>query len=138
MRRALRTVGHAAGWLHLALASAVVLGVFVQVYLVGSYIFGAGQGALDAHQSAGFVVQGLEVLVFLTALLAWLPRVDRLLSLSLAVVGSVQAGLASADRWVGGLHPLLALIVLSLAAALVQRGARRCRAPVEPVAGSTG
>jgi hypothetical protein len=124
---ALGAVRRAAAWLHLALASATVLGVFVQVYLIGSYIFGAGQGALDAHETAGFVVQGLEVIVFLAALVAWLPRLDLVLSLSLAVIGSLQAGLASADRWVGGLHPLLALVVLGLASALALRGIRRRR-----------
>src|SRR6202007_2062150 len=40
-------------WVHLALALAIVLGVFVQVYLIGSYFFGAGQGALDAHAAGG-------------------------------------------------------------------------------------
>jgi hypothetical protein len=124
-RPALRKVRHSAAGLHLALACAVVLGVFVQVYLIGSYIFGAGQGALDAHETAGFVVQGLEVIVFLAALPAWLPRVDLALSLALAVIGSLQAGLAGADRWVGGLHPLLALVVLGLAAGLALRGIRR-------------
>jgi hypothetical protein len=79
-RPALGAVRRAAAWLHLALASAIVIGVFVQVYLIGSYIFGAGQGALDAHETAGFVVQGLEVIVFLAALVAWLPRLDLVLS----------------------------------------------------------
>jgi hypothetical protein len=128
-RPALGAVRRAAAWLHLALALAIVIGVFVQVYLIGSYIFGVGQGALDAHETAGFVVQGLEVIVFLAALVAWLPRLDLVLSLSLAVIGSLQAGLASADRWVGGLHPLLALVVLGLASALALRGIRRRRDP---------
>jgi hypothetical protein len=132
---ALGAVRRAAAWLHLALASATVLGVFVQVYLIGSYIFGAGQGVLHAHETAGFVVQGLEVIVFLAALVAWLPRLDLVLSLSLAVIGSLQAGLASADRWVGGLHPLLALVVLGLASALALRGIRR-RRDARPLRGS--
>lgn len=122
MLQAIRT---GARWLHLALALAIVLGVFVQVYLIGSYIFGAGQGVLDAHRSTGFVVQGLEVVLFLAALAASLPRRDLLLSLLLAVIGIVQAGLANAHRWVGGLHPLLALLVLALAATLALRATRR-------------
>jgi hypothetical protein len=123
-KRALRFVRRAAGWLHLALASAVVLGVFLQVYLIGSYIFGAGQGALDAHKSTGWTVHGLEMLVFVAALIAWLPWRDLGLSALLAVIGTVQVSLASEQRWIGGLHPLLALVVLGLATTLALRAFR--------------
>ena len=126
-RQTLRAIRTGARWLHLALALAIVVGVFVQVYLIGSYIFGAGQGVLDAHRSTGFVVQGLEVVLFLAALAAWLPRRDLLLSLLLLVIGIVQASLANAHRWVGGLHPLLALVVLALAATLALRATRQAR-----------
>lgn len=122
-----RFVRSGADWLNLAFASAIVLGVFLQVYLIGSYIFGSGQGALDAHRSVGFALQGPELFVLLSALIGWLPRIDLMLSFLVAIVGFVQAGLASAHQWVGGLHPLLALVVLSLAAALTLRGIRRHR-----------
>ena len=125
--RLLHTIRTGARWLHLALTLAIVLGVFVQVYLIGAYIFGAGQGALDAHETVGFTIHGLEVLVFVTAIGAWLPRRDLGLSLLLAVIGTVQVSLASGHRWVGGLHPLLALVVLSLAATLALRAIRRRR-----------
>jgi hypothetical protein len=126
-RRVLHAIRVGARWAHLALALAIVLGVFVQVYLIGAYIFGAGQSALDAHKTAGFTVHGLEVLVFVAALVAWLPRRDVVLSLLLGVVGTVQVTLASEHRWVGGLHPLLALVVLTLAATLALRAIRRHR-----------
>jgi hypothetical protein len=126
-RRVLQTTRVGARWLHLALALAIVLGVFVQVYLIGAYIFGAGQGALNAHETAGFTAHGFEVLVFVAALIAWLPRRDLVLSLLLAIVGTVQVALASEHRWVGGLHPLLALVVLVLAATLALRAIRRRR-----------
>jgi hypothetical protein len=112
---------------HHTFASPIVVGVFLQVYLIGSYIFGAGQGALDAHRTVGFALQGPELFVLLTALIAWLPRIDLMLSLLAAIVGFVQAFLASAHQWVGGLHPLLALVVLGLATALALRGIRRHR-----------
>ena len=112
-------------WMHLVLALAVVAGVFVQVYLIGAYIFGAGQGALDAHKTAGWTVHGFELLVFVAALVAWLPWVDLVLSLLLAVIGTVQVALANEHRWVGGLHPLLALVLVGLAATLVLRAVRR-------------
>ena len=116
-----------AAWLHLALALAIGLGVFLQVYLIGAYIFGAGSDALDAHTDVGFTVHGLEVLLFLVALVAWLPRADVGLSLLMALLGTTQIALADAHGWTGGLHPLGALLVLVLAAAIVRRSLRRRR-----------
>jgi len=130
--RTLQAVRVGGRWVHLALALAVVGGVFVQVYLIGAYIFGAGQSALDAHKSAGWTVHGFELLVFAAALLAWLSWVDLVLSFLLAVIGTVQVFLASEHRWVGGLHPVLALVVVSLAAMLVLRALRRRRTMREP------
>jgi hypothetical protein len=76
--------------------------------------------------SVGWTVHGLEVLVLLAALVAWLPWRDLGLS-ALAVIGTVQVSLASEQRWIGGLHPLLALVVLGLATTLALRGFRRGR-----------
>src|SRR5947207_15693847 len=104
-RRVLRAICAGARWLHLALAVAIVLGVFLQVYLIGAYIFGAGQGALDAHRTAGFALQGPELFVLLTALIAWLPRIDLLRSFLVPIVGFVQARLASTHQWTGCLPP---------------------------------
>jgi hypothetical protein len=117
-------VRRTAAWLHLVAAAAIAAGVFVQVYLIGAYLFGAGQGVLDAHRSVGFATHAIEVLVLVLALAARLARADVLLSLALAVTGTVQIALASSERWIGGLHPLLALVVLALALMLVRRRAR--------------
>ena len=125
---ALRGVRVGGRWVHLVLALAVVAGVFVQVYLIGAYIFGAGQGALDAHKTAGWTVHGFEMFVFAAALVAWLPWVDLVLSLLLVVIGTVQVALAHGHRWIGGLHPLLALFVVGIGATLVLRAVRRRRA----------
>jgi hypothetical protein len=116
-------VRRTAAWLHLVAAAAIAAGVFAQVYLIGAYVFGAGQGALDAHRSVGFATHGIEVLVLVLALAARLARTDVLLSLALAVTGTAQIALASSERWIGALHPLLALVVLTLAATLVRRRA---------------
>jgi hypothetical protein len=112
---------------HLGLAVLVAAGVFVQVYLIGAYIFGAGSDALDAHRTAGFTVHGFEVLILVTALIAWLPRADVALSLLMAVGGTVQLALSEATEWTGALHPLGALFVLVLAAELVRRDLRHRR-----------
>jgi hypothetical protein len=117
-------------WLHVVLAAAVAVGVFVQVYLIASYFFGAGEDALDAHKGAGFAVHGFEVLVLVAALIAWLPRTDLLLSLALALIGTAQIAFAESTEWTGGLHGLTALIVLLLAGSLLTRArARRVAQP---------
>jgi hypothetical protein len=109
---------------HLALAVLVVAGVGVQVYLIGAYVFGAGNDVLEAHRSVGFTVHAFEVLVLIVALMAWLPGADLGLSLLMAVLGTSQVALASAERWTGALHPLFALFVLALGAVVVQRDLR--------------
>lgn len=114
-------IRRAALLVHLSLALLVVAGVFAQVYLIGAYIFGAGSGALDAHRTLGFTVHGFEVLILLAAFVAWLPRADLGLSLLMAVGGTIQLALSSADAWTGALHPLGALFVLTLGAVLVRR-----------------
>ena len=101
-----------------ALAVIIVAAVVVQVYLIGGYIFGAGQGALDAHRTVGFSTHLLEVLTFVAALVSGRERV---LSLALAVLGTVQLSLAGGESWVGGLHPLFALVVLGLAGQIALR-----------------
>lgn len=117
----------AASALHVLLACLIVAGVVAQVYLIGAYVFGAGDGALDAHKGVGFAVHTAEIVLLLTALAAWLPGPDLWWSLALAVLGTAQIALASAERWAGGLHPLLALVVLAIAGVLAERGVRRLR-----------
>jgi hypothetical protein len=127
MSSASESLRRGATLIHLALALAIALGVFLQVYLIGAYIFGAGSEALDAHTTVGFTVHGLEVLLFVVALVAWLSRADVGLSLLMAVLGTTQIALADAHGWTGGLHPLGALLVLVLAAAIVGRHLQRRR-----------
>ena len=117
-----------AAWVHLVIAGAIVVGVFAQVYLIGAYMFGAGSGALDAHESVGWTVHSLELLVALLAIVAWMPRDTIALSVGLAVVGTAQVVLAQASAWTGALHPLGALIVL-IGAAMLVRGDLRLRRP---------
>src|ERR1700754_2938819 len=95
-----------ARWAHLGCAALVAVAVFVQVYLIGAYLFGAGQDVLEAHRQLGFTTHLVECLVFVAALVAWLPRADILLSFALAAIGTAQIALASAHGWTGGLRPL--------------------------------
>jgi len=55
------------------------------------------------------------------------PAHHLLLSLLLAVLGTVEIALAGEHRWTGALHPLGALFVLVLAALLARRAWPRLR-----------
>ena len=134
----MKAIRGGATWVHLGLALLVVVGVFVQVYLIGAYIFGAGSAALEAHRTVGFIVHSFEVLILLTALVAWLPRKDLGLSLLMAVGGTVQLALSDAEKWTGALHPLGALFVLVLGAVLIGRALQRRRGLDRPSATMAG
>ena len=112
-------------WAILVTTSLVVIGVFLQVYFIAAYIFGAGQDALDIHKGLGNAVHVFEVLAFIAALVAYWKQWSKVApAFALAVVGTVQVGFAGADEWVGAFHGLLALVVLILAHAVVQRSVR--------------
>ena len=124
-------------WINFVLASAIVLLIFVQAYLIATYTISNQneQGALDAHGLIGFLfIHGFELLVFLTAFGAW-PRAWRWIGFTflLFVVGTVQIFLLPSDDdvapsstavWVHGLHGLFALVVLVMAAVIAHRGMR--------------
>ena len=112
-------------WIHLVLATLVVVGIFVQVYLIASYFFGAGSDALDVHKDLGGIVHIVEVLVFLASIGAyWRRWWDVGLGFAVGAIGTIQLGFADGDDWVGGLHGLFALIVLVLAAVAAHRSVR--------------
>lgn len=113
-------------WAVLALATLVIIGVFLQVYFIAVYILGGDADALDAHENLGGIVHAVEVLTFLAAIGGYWKRWGEVgLSFALAVVGTVQFGLVDAgNEWVGGFHGLLALIVLILAHAVASRTVR--------------
>jgi hypothetical protein len=112
-------------WAVLVLAGLVVLGIFLQVYFIASYFFGAGEDALDAHTGLGFWVHNVEVLAFLAAIVAyWRRWAGLLMPFLLALIGTAQLALTESDEWVGGLHGLLALVVLFLAHDVARRAVR--------------
>jgi hypothetical protein len=120
-------------WLYVATASIVVVGVLVQAFSIAAYVRGAGQDALDMHETVGFLTHSVEIVVFLVALVGYWGVWRRLwLPLLLPVIGTFQVfAIGDTDRsggWVNGLHGLLALVVLLLAVALVQDGVRALRA----------
>lgn len=110
-----------------ALAALVGIGVFAQVYLIASYIFGAD--SLEAHEAVGGITHLVEVLVFVAALVGWWKNWKAVgLAFLLPLLGTVQVAFSEGDTWVGGLHGLLALVVLVLAAIIHVRAMRAARA----------
>jgi hypothetical protein len=102
-------------WIQLVLAALIVVGVWLQVYFIASYFFGA-EDALDAHEATGGITHLVELLVFLAALGAWWRNWGRIgFALLFPVVGTVQIAFSESDAWTGGLHGLLALVILVLA-----------------------
>jgi hypothetical protein len=132
-----------ATWLNLVFASIIVIGVFVQVYLIAAYAMGAGESALDAHGFVGgLVIHGSELLVFLTAIVAFW-RMWRWIAVNfgLFVFGTIQIFLLPPDEdpgspWLHALHGLFALFVLMYAAYIARRDIRllglRSTAPPAP------
>jgi predicted ferric reductase len=95
-------------------AALSVIGMLIQVYLIGGFIFGQ-DGWLDTHKDLGMLVHLLYVLTFVSALVgAWPNWRTTTWPFALAVVGSVQAFLAGGgdvggDN--GGLHAFHAALV---------------------------
>ena len=108
-------------------ATAVVVLVFVQIYLIAEYIFGDA-GALSTHKTVGGFAPVIEVVVFLTALAGWWrERSQVILSLALLVVGVLQVSFAENignSPSVHALHGMLAILVVLLASVIAHRGRR--------------
>jgi phosphate starvation-inducible membrane PsiE len=111
--------------LHAAAATLVVVLIFVQLYLIGEYVYG-NASALKTHESVGKVVPFVELLVFLTALVGWWSNRWQVgLSFALFIVGGIQVSFAT-THWgtapsVRALHPALAVAVVLLAAVVASR-----------------
>jgi len=101
-------------WGTFLFAALAAVGMGVQVYLIGGFIFGE-TGWLDTHKDLGMLVHLFYVLTFLSALLAAWPNWRATgWAFGLAVIGSLQAFLAGGGD-VGGdngaLHAFHAALV---------------------------
>ena len=121
----------AATWVNFIFACVIVVGVFLQAYLITAYATGAGEDALDAHGFVGgLIIHASELIVFLSALVAfWRNWPWIAFNFGLFVLGTIQVFLSPPDEdpasgWVHGLHGLFALFVLVYAAAIAHRDMR--------------
>ena len=115
MRKALSTAYSGLGWL------IVALGV-LQFFLAGLGIFGAE--SFDAHKSVGFAIHGITIVVFLLAIAGPRTGQDIGMGFVLAALTTLQIslpGLRDDAPWLAAFHPVLALLVLGLAAHIGRR-----------------
>jgi hypothetical protein len=101
-------------WGTFVFAALAVVGMAIQVYLIGGFIFGE-TGWLDTHKDLGMIVHLFYVLTFLSALVGLWPNWRATgWPFALAVLGSIQAFLAGGGN-VGGndgaLHAFHAALV---------------------------
>lgn len=112
---------------HLWVAAAFALVVVVQFFLAGMALF--TDESWHAHVDTGYFA-GLGLLALpLLALVARLPLLDLFLSVSLTLAAWLQILLPQTTPWVAAFHPVWALVVLGLAAAVVRRAALSARRP---------
>ena len=99
----------------------MALGV-LQFFLAGLGIFGAE--SFDAHKSVGFAIHGITIVVFLLAIAGPRTGQDIGMGFVLAALTTLQIslpGLRDDAPWLAAFHPVLALLVLGLAAHIGRR-----------------
>ena len=101
-------------WGTFIFAALALIGMIVQLYLIGGFIFGES-GWLNTHKDVGRIVHLFYVLTFVAALVgAWPNWRSTGWPFALAVVGSIQAFLAGTGTLDGsnaGLHAFHAALV---------------------------
>lgn len=125
-------------WGTFIFAALSVVGMLVQVYLIGGFIFGE-TGWLSTHRDLGKLVHLFYVLTFLSALVgAWPNWRATSWPFALAVVGSIQAFIAGGGN-VGGdngglhaFHAALVPIVFVIALLIAWRAWARLQGTPEP------
>ena len=118
-------------WRYLFAAAAVLflVGVVVQVYLIGSTLFAGG--SIEDHRSLGYI---LSLAPVIPLLLAWPARAGQrtvILCAALLVdafVQSVLPGLKDSAAPIAALHPVNALLVFGLSVEVARRAVRLARA----------
>ena len=124
-------------WRYLFAAAAVLflVGVVVQVYLIGATLF-AGH-PVDDHRNLGYL---LSLAPVIPLLLAWPARAGQrtvVLCAALLVAAFVQSVLPSlrdTASWLAALHPVNALVVAGLSVVVARRALRLARtAAVAPM-----
>jgi len=121
MSGASRTADKIFAWL----AAITAVAVLVQVFLAGVGVFGMDApkaedaGSFDTHRMLGEIIGGLTLLMLIAALVARASKRVMWTSIVLFLLAEfAQHGLASggnSNKWVGGLHALVGVVILLMA-----------------------
>jgi hypothetical protein len=97
-----------------------LLGVVVQFFLAGLYVFGGT--SIETHRVLGLILALAALILIILALVGRLPRKTVLLTVLLLGLSILQSILANIDiDEVEALHPVNALVIAFVAYALMQR-----------------
>jgi hypothetical protein len=103
----------------------------VQFFLAGVGVFGAD--SFDAHKGLGWMLHTASILILIAAIIGPRDRKSILFSIAFIVVFTIQTMLPGTDEpWVQAFHPLLALVVLGMAAHIGMPAISRRRAASAP------
>ena len=96
-----------------------LLGVVVQFFLAGLYVFGGT--SIESHRVLGFILAAAALLLIILAVVGRLPRKTVLLTILLLGLSVLQSILVNVDiDEVGALHPVNALVIAFVAYGLMQ------------------
>jgi hypothetical protein len=96
-----------------------LLAVVVQFFLAGLYVFGGT--SIDSHRVLGFILMGGALLLLVFAIVGRLPRRTVALTVLLLALTVLQTVFVNVDvDEVKALHPVNALVIAAVAAALVE------------------
>jgi hypothetical protein len=113
------------------IALIITAGLVVQFFLAGVGVFGAD--SFDAHKGLGWMLHTASILILIAAIIGPRDRKSILFSIAFIVVFTIQAMLPTADEpWLAAFHPLLALVVLGMAAHIGLPAISRGRAASAP------
>ena len=113
------------------IALIITAGLVVQFFLAGVGVFGAD--SFDAHKSVGWILHTASILILIAAIVGPRDRKSILFSIAFIVVFTIQTMLPTADEpWLAAFHPLLALVVLGMAAHIGLPAISRGRAASAP------
>jgi hypothetical protein len=97
-----------------------LLGVVVQFFLAGLYVFGGS--SIESHRVLGFILAAGALLLLILAVVGRLPRRTAVLTVLLLGLSVLQSVLVNVDiDEVAALHPVNALIIAFVAFGLMQR-----------------
>jgi hypothetical protein len=120
-------------YIFLALTSLLLVGIIVQVYLVGLTMLGGQSGVMDDHNGIGLVLGPVTLLIILPAYLGRLPNSMKLYSwlifatyFAMLVLANVRQSVPS----VAALHPVLALVLFAMTISQVISAWKAIREPL--------